>query len=246
MESQIDNSFSINIPNYNGPLEILLDLAKNQKVDLANISITKLADQFLEFVKNNQNLNLETASEFLLMATWLAYLKSKLLLPEDDDDDFKALEVAERLKLQLKKLELIRLLSDQLLKRKRIGKDIFFRGMRGGIKSIYTPIYDVNLYELLKTYANINAQKSFQRVNIPKLPVLTTEQGINNIKNQLDKLKDWKNIIDLIPENYKQNVQKKRTGLSGIFAACLELTKEGVISIMQKKSFDDILIKKNK
>ena len=246
MESQIDNSFSINIPNYNGPLEILLDLAKNQKVDLANISITKLADQFLEFVKNNKNLNLETASEFLLMATWLAYLKSKLLLPEDDDDDFKAIEVAEQLKLQLKKLELIRLLSDQLLKKKRIGKDIFFRGMRGGIKSIYTPIYDVNLYELLKTYANINAQKSFQRVNIPKLPVLTTEQGINNIKNQLDKLEDWKNMIDLIPENYKQNVQKKRTGLSGIFAACLELTKEGVISIMQKRSFDDILIKKNK
>ena len=246
MESKINKSFSIDIPNYSGPLEALLDLAKNQKVDLANISITKLADQFLEFIKNNKNLNLETASEFLLMATWLAYLKSKLLLPEDEDDDFKAFEVAERLKLQLKKLELIRLLSDQLLKRKRIGKDIFFRGMRGGIKSIYTPIYDVNLYELLKTYANINTQKSFQRVNIPKLPVLTTEQGINNIKNQLDKLNDWKNIVDLIPENYKENTQKKRTGLSGIFAASLELTKEGIINMMQKKTFDDILIKKNK
>ena len=244
MESKINNSFSIDIPNYSGPLEALLDLAKNQKVDLANISITKLADQFLEFVKNNKNLNLETASEFLLMATWLAYLKSKLLLPEDDDDDFKAFEVAERLKLQLKKLELIRLLSDQLLKRKRIGKDIFFRGMRGGIKSIYTPVYDISLYELLKTYANINTQKSFQRVNIPKLPVLTTEQGINNIKNQLDNLNDWKNIIDLIPESYKENSQKKRTGLSGIFAASLELSKEGVINIMQKKTFDDILIKK--
>ena len=194
-----------------------------------------MADQFLEFVKNNKNLNLETASEFLLMATWLAYLKSKLLLPEDEDDDFKAFEVAERLKLQLKKLELIRLLSDQLLKKKRIGKDIFFRGMRGGIKSIYTPVYDVSLYELLKTYANINAQKSFQRVNIPKLPVLTTEQGINNIKNQLDNLNDWKNIIELIPESYKENSQKKRTGLSGIFAASLELTKEGIINIMQKK-----------
>ncbi len=242
----MDKSFSINIPNYNGPLEILLDLAKNQKVDLANISITKLADQFLEFIKSNKNLNLETASEFLLMATWLAYLKSKLLLPEDEDDDFKALEVAERLKLQLKKLELIRLLSDQLLKKKRIGKDIFFRGMRGGIKSIYTPIYDVSLYELLKTYANISVQKSFQRVNIPKLPVLTTEQGINNIKNQLDTLTDWKNIVELIPENYKENVQKKKTGLSGVFAACLELTREGVIDLMQKKAFDDILIKKNK
>ena len=244
MESKINNSFSIDIPNYRGPLEALLELAKNQKVDLANISITKLADQFLEFVKKNKNLNLETASEFLLMATWLAYLKSKLLLPEDEDDDFKAFEVAERLKLQLKKLELIRLLSDQLLKKKRIGKDIFFRGMCGGIKSIYTPVYDVSLYELLKTYANIKAQKSFQRINIPKLPVLTTEQGINNIKNQLDNLNEWKNIVELIPESYKENTQKKRTGLSGIFAASLELTKEGVINIMQKKTFDDILIKK--
>ena len=244
MESNKDNSFSIDIPNFNGPLEILLDIAKNQKVDLANISITKLADQFLEFVKSNKNLNLETGSEFLLMATWLAYLKSKLLLPEDEDEDFKALEVAERLKLQLKKLELIRLLSDQLLKRKRIGKDIFFRGMSGGIKSIYTPIYDVSLYELLKTYANINAQKSFQRINIPKLPVLTTDQGINNIKSQLNNLNEWKNIVDFIPENYKQNSQKKRTGLSGIFAACLELTREGIISIKQNKTFDDILIKK--
>ncbi len=244
MESNINNSFLVDIPNYNGPLEILLDLAKNQKVDLANISITKLADQFLEFVKKNKDLNLESASEFLLMATWLAYLKSKLLLPEDEDDDFKALEVAERLKLQLKKLELIRLLSDQLLKKKRIGRDIFFRGMRGGIKSIYTPIYDVSLYELLKTYANINAQKSFQRINIPKLPVLSTEQGITNIKNNLNSLNNWKNIVDLIPEDYKQNIQKKRTGLSGIFAASLELTREGIIDIMQKNIFDDILIKK--
>ena len=118
--------------------------------------------------------------------------------------------------------------------------------MRGGIKSIYTPVYEVSLYELLKTYANINTQKSFQRVNIPKLPVLTTDQGINNIKNQLDKLNDWKNIVELIPESYKENTQKKKTGLSGIFAASLELTKEGVINMMQKKTFDDILIKKNK
>ena len=240
----MNKPFSISIPNYSGPLDTLLDLAKNQKVDLNNISITQLADQFLEFIKNNHNLNLETASEFLLMATWLTYLKSKLLLPEDEDDDFKASEVAEKLKLQLKKLELIRLLSDQLLKKKRIGRDIFFRGMRGGIKSIYTPIYDVSLYELLKTYANINMQKSFQRINIPKLPVLSTEQGINNIKNKLESLTEWKDLFDLIPDNYRQDIQKKRTGLSGIFAASLELTKEGLISMMQKKKFDKILIKK--
>ena len=97
MESKNLNQISIDIPNYNGPLEVLLELAKTQKVDLAEISITKLADQFLEFIKKHEDLNLETASEFLLMATWLAYLKSKLLLPESEDDDFKALEVAEKL-----------------------------------------------------------------------------------------------------------------------------------------------------
>ena len=155
MESNNSNQISIDIPNYTGPLELLLDLAKSQKVDLAEISITLLADQFLEFIKKQEDLNLETASEFLLMATWLAYLKSKLLLPDDDDDDFKALEVAEKLKLQLKKLELIRILSDQMLQKKRLGVHIFSRGMKGGIRSINTPVYDISLYELLKTYSNI-------------------------------------------------------------------------------------------
>ena len=106
--------FNVNIENYNGPLEILLDLAKAQKVNLENISITKLADQFYDFLKEEKNVNLEVASEYLLMAAWLAYLKSKLLLPGTPEEEFKVQEVAERLKLQLKKLELIRLLSDQM------------------------------------------------------------------------------------------------------------------------------------
>ena len=155
MESKNINQISVDIPNYSGPLEVLLDLAKAQKVNLTDISITKLADQFLEFIKNHKDLNLETASEFLLMATWLAYLKSKLLIPDDDHDDFKALEVAEKLKLQLKKLELIRILSDKMLQKKRLGVHIFTRGMKGGIRSINTPTYDVSLYELLKTYSYI-------------------------------------------------------------------------------------------
>ncbi len=244
MESKKFEEISIDIPNYSGPLEVLLDLAKTQKVNLAEISITMLADQFLQFIKNNQNLNLETASEYLLMATWLAYLKSKLLLPEDEDDDFKAQEVAERLKLQLKKLELIRILSDQMLQKKRLGVHIFSRGMKGGIRSIYTPIYDVSLYELLKTYSIIQVQKTFQTINIPKLPVLTTEEGIKQIKNKLDKIKNWTNINDLIPDFYFDKKMKK-TGLSGIFAASLELTKDGAIKILQEKMFDKILIKKN-
>ena len=243
MESKNVNQISIDIPNYSGPLELLLDLAKTQKVDLAEISITKLADQFLDFIKKNENLNLETASEFLLMATWLAYLKSKLLLPDDEEDDFKALEVAEKLKLQLKKLELIRILSDQMLQKKRLGVHIFTRGMKGGIRSINTPVYDVSLYELLKNYSNIQMQKTFHNISIPKLPVFTTEEGINQIKNNLDKITDWKNIFELIPKFYSDN-KMKRTGIAGIFAAGLELTREGIISVSQKKNFDKLMIKK--
>ena len=244
MESINTNEISINISNYSGPLEVLLDLAKTQKVDLAEISITKLADQFLEFIKTSKNLNLESASEYLLMATWLAYLKSKLLLPEDEDDDFKALEVAEKLKLQLKKLELIRILSDQMLQKKRLGVHIFTRGMKGGIRSINTPIYNVSLYELLKSYASIQMQKTFQNISIPKLPVLTTEEGIKQIKNNLEKIKEWKNIIELIPDFYLKNKMKK-TGVAGIFAASLELTKEGVTKLSQEKIFDKMMIKKS-
>ena len=244
MESKNINQISIDIPNYSGPLEVLLDLAKTQKVDLAEISITKLADQFLEIIKNNENLNLETASEFLLMATWLAYLKSKLLLPEEEDDDFKAIEVAEKLKLQLKKLELIRILSDQMLQKKRLGIHIFSRGMKGGIRSINTPIYDVSLYELLKTYSNIQMQTTFQNMSIPKLPVLTTEEGIKQIRNNLDKIVEWKNIIELIPKFYLEK-KMKRSGIAGIFSATLELTREGIISVSQKKLFDELMIKKS-
>ena len=129
--------FSVDIENYNGPLDILLDLAKSQKVNLENISITKLADQFHDFITNQKNLNLEIASEYLLMATWLAYLKSKLLLPGTPEEEFKVQEVAEKLKLQLKKLELIRLLSEQMLKRKRLGREIRTRGVRAGIRPIF-------------------------------------------------------------------------------------------------------------
>ena len=244
MESSNTNQISINIPNYNGPLETLLDLAKSQKVDLAEISITKLADQFLEFIKTSKNLNLESASEYLLMATWLAYLKSKLLLPEDDDDDFKALEVAKKLKLQLKKLELIRILSDQMLQKKRLGVHIFTIGMKGGIISIKTPVYDVSLYELLKSYAGVQMKKTFQNINLPKLPVLTTEEGIKQIKNNLEKIRDWKNIIELIPDFYLRNKMEK-TGIAGIFAASLELTKEGITKLSQKQTFDKMMIKKS-
>ena len=245
--SDIDSSnFNVDLENYQGPLDILLDLAKAQKVDLENISITLLADQFHDYITNEKNLNLETASEYLLMATWLTYLKSKLLLPGNPEEEFKLLEVAEKLKLQLKKLELIRLLSDQMLKRKRLGKEIRLRGIKGSIRSIYSTEYKLNLYELLKTYSGIIMTKDFQRMNIPKLPVFSTEDGIKRIKEFFGKLIDWKNINDLIPQNFKNGGRYKKTGKAGIFSGSLELVKEGNITIKQEKLFDNIYIKETK
>ena len=239
-------NFNVNLNTYQGSLELLLDLAKSQKVDLEKISITTLVDQFLDFIKSKEKINLEIASEYLLMATWLTYLKSKLLLPETEEEEFKALEVAEKLKLQLKKLELIRLLSDQMLKRKRLGKDIFMRGIRGKIKSIYSSKYSLTMFEILKTYSSIIMSREFQRMNIPKLPVFTTEEGIKRIKEFFGKLNEWRNIDELMPLNFSKNKKFNRTGKAGIFAGSLELAKEGNISIKQNNLFDDVFIKENK
>ena len=237
--------FEVNIENYSGPLDVLLDLAKAQKVNLENISITKLADQFHDFITKEKNLNLEIASEYLLMATWLAYLKSKLLLPGTPEEEFKVQEVAEKLKLQLKKLELIRLLSEQMLKRKRLGREIRSRGMKGNIRSIYSTEYNLSLFELLKSYSTIIMTKDFQKMNIPKLPVFTAEDGIKTIREFFGKLIDWKKLDDLIPKNFKNGSKYKRTGKAGIFAGSLELVKEGNLTMKQDKLFDDIYVKEN-
>ncbi|MDB9820718.1 segregation/condensation protein A [Candidatus Pelagibacter sp.] len=246
MTNTDSNNFNVELENYQGPLDVLLDLAKAQKVDLENISITLLADQFHDYITNEKNLNLETASEYLLMATWLTYLKSKLLLPGDPEEEFKLLEVAQQLKLQLKKLELIRLLSDQMLKRKRLGREIRLRGIKGSIRSIYSTEYKLNLYELLKTYSGIIMTKDFQRMNIPRLPVFTTEDGIKRIREFFGKLMDWKNINDLIPKNFKDGMKYKKTGKAGIFSGSLELVKEGNLTIKQENLFDEIYVKEIK
>ena len=243
MFSNDSNNFEINLSNYSGPLDVLLNLAKSQKVNLAEISISELADQFNTFINKAKKLNLELASEYLLMATWLTYLKSKLLLPEMEEDEFKVLEVAEKLKLQLKKLELIRILSDQMLKRKRLGLNIFARGMKGGIRLIYSSNYSVTLYEILKSYSNHVMKKDFMRINIPRLPLLTTEESIKRIKSFFGKLSDWKNLSELIPKEFNESRVLKKSGLASIFAGALELSKEGNIEIKQNALFDNIFIR---
>ena len=243
--SNIDShEFQIDLNNFSGSLDLLLDLAKSQKVNLEEISITKLVDQFNNYINNTENLNLEIASEYLLMATWLTYLKSKLLLPLDEEEEFKAIEIAEKLKLQLKKLELIRLLSDQMLKRKRLGRDIFMRGTNTKIQTNNISQYSLKLFDILKTYATIISTKDFHKINIPKLPVFTMEEGIKRIKELHSQLKNWKNLNDLIPHFFK-NKKMNKTGNAGIFAGSLELVKEGNLEIKQEKTFGDIYIRNN-
>ena len=133
-----------------------------------------------------------------------------------------------------------------MLKRKRLGREIRLRGIKGTIRSIYSTEYKLNLYELLKAYSSIIMTKDFQRMNIPKLPVFTTEDGIKRIKEFFGKLIDWKNINDLIPQGFKDGTKYKRTGKAGIFAGSLELVKEGNLTIKQENLFDEIYVKEIK
>ena len=245
-ENFIDEKvLELNIDNYEGPLDLLLDLAKTQKVDLMQISIVQLADQYISFVERVKK-NLEIAADFLVMASWLAYLKSRLLLPEDLDDDFSASKMAEKLKLQLRKLEMIRLLSDQLMTKKQMGVDIFFRGIKEGIKKKNTPKYSLSLYELIKSYADFKKRQNFSSIEIKKLKTYTMEEAIKKITSMFEKLKDWCDIMDLIPQTFKIKKNLRRTGYAGSFVAGLELVREGDLLIKQKKLFDKVYLKTKK
>ena len=221
--------FNVDIENYNGPLDVLLDLAKTQKVDLEELSITKLADQFHDYITNAKDLNLEIASEYLLMATWLAYHKSKLLLPGTPEEEFKVQEVADKLKEE-----------DE--------EGYFDKGVRVLIVNMNSqPEFEgtgavIQQYDE-KSYSTIIMTKDFQRINIPKLPVFTTEDGIKTIKEFFGNLIDWKNLDDLIPKNFKTQAKYRKTGKSGIFAGSLELVKEGSLKIKQDNLYENVYVK---
>ncbi len=238
----LTENFKLNVDNYEGPLDLLLDLAKAQKVDLMQISIVQLADQYIDYISKLKD-NLELAADFLVMASWLAYLKSRLLLPDNFDDDFSAIKMAEKLKLQLRKLESIRLLSDQLMSKPKLGFEVFMRAMREGIKPINKSEYSVSLYELIKAYADFKRKENFSSISIKKLPVYTMEEAIKMITKMFDQIKEWCDINSIIPKNFLKTKNLKKSGLSGTFAASLELVREGKLLIKQEQAFEDIFIK---
>ena len=240
------NAFNVDLNQFSGPLDLLLDLAKSQKVKIEDISITKLADQFLEYISKAEKLNLDIASEYLVMASWLAYLKSKLLLPQTEEDEFKVDEVAEKLKLQLKKLELIRLLSDQMLKKKRLGRDIFMRGIKGKIKSIYSEKYSVNLYDLLKSYSQIlKSSEQVKQLTIEYSELYSVDQAVKRLKGIFGNITEWTNFLNVIPNLIKANKTINKSIISSNFVASLELSKNGFIDLKQDESFGNIYIKFN-
>jgi len=239
---QVKNTLELAIDNYEGPLDLLLDLAKTQKVDLMQISIVQLVDQYIAYVDKIKK-NLEIAADFLVMASWLAYLKSRLLLPEDDDEEFSASKMAEKLKLQLRKLEMIRLLSDQLMSKKQMGIDVFFRGIKEGIRTKSTSQYSVSLYELIKSYADFKRRKNFSSINITKLKTYTMEEAIKKITSMFSQLKEWCELKDIVPQVFKVKKNLRKTGFAGSFVAGLELVREGDLLIKQDKLFDKIFYK---
>ena len=239
---QVKSTLELSIDNYEGPLDLLLDLAKTQKVDLMQISIVQLVDQYIAYVDKIKK-NLEIAADFLVMASWLAYLKSRLLLPEDDDEEFSASKMAEKLKLQLRKLEMIRLLSDQLMSKKQMGIDVFFRGIKEGIRTKSTSQYSVSLYELIKSYADFKRRKNFSSINITKLKTYTMEEAIKKITSMFSQLKEWCELKDIVPQVFKVKKNLRKTGFAGSFVAGLELVREGDLLIKQDKLFDKIFYK---
>ena len=241
----INNNFAVDIPNFSGPLEVLLDLARNQKVDLAEISVATLADQFLDFVKKEKNLNLETASEFLLMATWLAYLKSKILLPNEEVEP-EAEEMAAILAFRLRRLEAMREMGNKLFNRNRIGEALFRRGMPEQIQTIRSYSQKDTLFDILKSYSQIRNRNHTVNWSPKPLPILSLEDARKRLESMLGLSIDWTNFLDFLP-TYKDKsdhlIAYRRSSAASLFNVSLEMSKRGLIEINQNKNFGTIRIK---
>ncbi len=238
---------TINIEGYEGPLDVLLSLAQSQKVDLAKISILHLVEQYLEFVTEARRLKLELAADYLVMAAWLTFLKSKLLLPpeEEGEDGVCAEEMAARLAFQLQRLEGIRTVAARLMGRDRLGRDVFTRGQPQQLKVIKTPAYEDNLIDLLKAY-------SVQRVRtlpgdyvIARAPVVAIEDARHRIELMLGKISDWSSLELLMPPIAGlEGKGGNKTALASTFAATLELVRDGFVDVRQMGQFGPIFVKR--
>jgi segregation and condensation protein A len=237
-------SLVVDVDGFEGPLDLLLTLARAQKVDLAKISILELAEQYLAFVEEAKRLALELAADYLVMASWLAFLKSRLLLPPpEEEDEPTAEEMAARLAFRLQRLEAMRDAAAKLMSRNRMGRDVFQRGMPEGVQVIKKSHYKADLVDLLKAYSNQRAIQKVERLRMPKQPVLTIEEARARLESMLGVLIDWDRIDALIPDDYK-DAKSYRSGIASTFSASLEFAKHGKIELRQAGPFEPLYVRR--
>ena len=236
--------FNITLNSYEGPIDLLLDLARKQKVDLSEISILELAEQYINYVNRYQDIHLEIAADYLVMAAWLTYLKSRLLLPkEDKTEDNTPEELEEALKYQLQRLEAFQSVSKKLYSRPLIGRDVFYGGSSEGLKVKYNITYSSTLFDLLRSYSIIiQKDEKVSHLTIAFSELYSVDSAIQRLKGIFGEVIEWTNILNLIPK-FQSNKIVNKSILSSNFVASLELAKNGFIDVKQNSVFGSIFVK---
>jgi len=234
----------IDVEGFEGPLDLLLTLARQQKVDLAKISILALADQYLAFIEEARKLRLELAADYLVMAAWLAYLKSRLLLPaQHEDDGISAEDMATALAQRLRRLEAIRQVAEQLLGRPQLGREVFARGLPEPIADIKKPEWSATLYDLLSAYAGQRQKQARAFVRLPKRTVWSLAEAREAVERLIGLATDWCALDDYLIA-YMVEPSHAATVRASSFAAALELVREGRVEMNQQKAFAPLYLRK--
>lgn len=238
------DALDVSLEGYEGPLHVLLNLARTQKVDLKQISILALAEQYLDFIRQAQELRIELAADYLVMASWLAYLKSRLLLPPPhDDDEMNPEELAAHLVFRLQCLEAMRDAAAQLMARDLLGRDTFLHGQPEGIRIKRESKYDASLYEVLGAYSTQRLRNYYESWTPPKMDVLSIERARMRLERLLGKLDDWE-VMDALVAADIRDPQKRRTTIASSFSAMLEYARDGRVELQQGKNFDRLLVRR--
>jgi len=234
----------VDLEGYEGPLDVLLALVRTHKVDVTRLSILALAEQYLAFIAEARALQLEIAADYLVMAAWLAYLKSRLLLPEaPDDDEPSGPEMAAHLAFQLQRLEAIRDSAVRLMARPRLGREVFARGAPEGIRVIRTQIFEASLYDLLKSYADHRARRSASHMHIAPAQVYAVEAALKHLGRMLGSVPDWQTLASFLPAELGEGVSL-RSALASTFAASLELARQRRLELRQGHTFGPIYLRR--
>ncbi|NGO51404.1 segregation and condensation protein A [Allomesorhizobium camelthorni] len=233
----------IDVAGFEGPLDLLLHLARNQKVDLARISILALAEQYLKFVDSARAIRLELAADYLVMAAWLAYLKSKLLIPKQPGDDGESgEELAAVLQFRLKRLEAMRDAAARLVNRNRLGRDVFARGMPEMVIVEKRNEYSASLYDLLTAYAVQRQRQAITNVRIAKRGVWSLKEARDILIRLIGEFRDW-TALDQFLTQYLTSAEERSTAIASSFAATLELVREGAIEMRQQEAFAPLYLR---